>query len=410
MRTKTTFGVSFFVKKHLKDSNNEVPVYLRVTVNIVRRDISLKRKIPIEYWDMKNNMVKGRKEESQKLKMYLDTIKSLIYDSKEELEKERKPITSEGIKNRFLKEDDEGYTILQMIDYHNQEMKFDLRPGTQKNYYTTKKYVERFIKQKYKRSDLYLEELDYNFVKNFERYIRSIKPKGNLKACGQNTIMKHIERLKKVVNLAIKEGKLEKNPFSNYKAKFVKVKRGYLTKEELDRIELKEINVERIALVRDLFVFACYTGLSYADVTSLKADDISRDDEGNQWIDGRRKKSDEFFTIPLLPKAEEILNNYNNNPRFLYRDNALLPYFSNQKMNAYLKEIADLCNIKKNLTFHLARHTFATTVTLTNGVPLETVSKMLGHTSLKTTQIYAEVIKTKVRNDMNHLKEKLKAN
>lgn len=223
---KDHFRCQLLCEKHYKDEHNKVPVYLRVTVNSVRRDISLKRKVPLENWDMKNNVVKGRKEESQKLKMYLDTIQSLIYESKEELEKERKPITSEGIKNRFLKEDDEGYTILQMIDYHNQEMNFDLRPETQKNYYTTKKYVERFIKQKYKRSDLYLEELDYNFVKNFERYIRSIKPKGNLKACGQNTIMKHIERLKKVVNLAIKEGKLEKNPFVNYKAKFVKIKRG----------------------------------------------------------------------------------------------------------------------------------------------------------------------------------------
>jgi site-specific recombinase XerD len=285
-------------------------------------------------------------------------------------------------------------------------MKHDLEWGTQKNYFTTQKYVEMFLKRKFKRSDIYLRELGYVFIKDFERFLKSYQPTDHHKPMGQNTVMKHIERLRKIIHLAIREEMLEKDPFQKFRAKFKQVKRGYLTTGELQRIEKKEFPLERLQLVKDLFIFSCYTGLSYAEVYDLEKKHLIIGIDGRQWIEGQRRKSREFFAVPLLPQANHIIEKYRNDPR-ARSVGKLLPVLTNQKLNAYLKEIADLCGIEKNLTFHLARHTFATTVTLANGVPIETVGKMLGHASLRSTQIYAQVVRAKVSEDMDILKNKL---
>jgi site-specific recombinase XerD len=202
-------------------------------------------------------------------------------------------------------------------------------------------------------------------------------------------------------------GWLNKDPFSNYKAKVKDVVRVYLTEEEIQTIINKDFKIERVAMVRDIFVFSCFTGLAYIDVKQLTKNNISLGIDGDKWIFKNRQKTDTTSKIPLLPMAQEIINKYENHPVCINEDR-LLPILSNQKMNAYLKEIADLCEINKDLTFHIARHTFATTITLSNGVPLETVSKMLGHTSLKTTQHYAKILDKKISEDMMILKSKFK--
>ena len=224
-----------------------------------------------------------------------------------------------------------------------------------------------------------------------------------------NGVMKHLERFRKIIRLAVKLGWIEKNPFELFKLKMQKVERGYLTNEELISIEEKSFSLQRIQYAKDLFVFSCYTGIANIDVMQLTPDNIILGIDGNYWIKTIREKTDTSVNVPILPKAAYIIEKYKDNPRSIAKG-SLFPMISNQKLNSYLKEVADLCGIKKNLTFHLARHTFATSVTLSNGVPIETVSKMLGHTTIRTTQIYAKVVEQKVSQDMSALREKLEIN
>jgi len=199
---------------------------------------------------------------------------------------------------------------------------------------------------------------------------------------------------------------LSQNPFTDFHCSFRKVERDVLSIEEINILETKKFRIARLQVVSDLFVFSCYTGLAYIDVMRLTSQNLSIGIDGEYWLFTERKKTGEKVRIPLLPQAFSILEKYKNSPACL-NSGSLLPKLSNQKLNSYLKEVADTSGIEKNLTFHLARHTFATTVTLTNGVPIETVSKLLGHSSIKTTQIYAKVLERKVSEDMSVLKSKL---
>jgi site-specific recombinase XerD len=228
--------------------------------------------------------------------------------------------------------------------------------------------------------------------------------------CKKNsTVNKHIQRIRTVIGIAIANEWLEKDPFFLYKAKHEKADVKFLTQEELDTIMAKEFFIERLEHVRDVFIFSCYTGYVYSDVRKFTPHDIVTGMDGLKWIYTGRTKNDNKSNVPLLPQALAIIDKYKSRAD-TNNGNKLLPVVANSKTNAYLKEIADVCGIRKNLTFHMARHTFATTVTLTNGVPIETVSAMLGHKSLKTTQIYAKVLENKVSADMLNLRDKLKSN
>ena len=213
--------------------------------------------------------------------------------------------------------------------------------------------------------------------------------------------MKHLERLKKLLNLAVKLEWVAKDPFAKFSLKFVKTERPFLSQNEVDLIRFHEFNKSNLNLIRDIFVFSCYTGLSYIDVKNLKKGNIVRGIDGSNWIYTVRQKTDQMMRIPLLDVAEEIIENYRQEMK---DQSGLLPVYSNQKTNKYLKDIATILEIDKNLTFHCARHTFATTITLSNGVPIETVSKLLGHTKLSTTQIYAKVLETRISQDMGQLR------
>ncbi|MDF9799070.1 integrase/recombinase XerD [Catalinimonas alkaloidigena] len=405
MRASNTFSILFFVKKH-RISNGKVPIYLRITANGKRLDLSVKRRIDADKWDEARGVARGSRQEIKALNMYLDQVKNHLYECHHQLEKEKKLVTAEAIKHRYLGKDDRGKTLSELMEYHNEEMKDELAWGTQKNYFTTQKYVCEFLHKKLKTSNIFLEELNYKFVKDFEKYLKHRTPDGHQKPCGQNGAMKHIQRLKKMINLAIKEEWLVKDPFQKFKLKLEKKDRGYLTKEELKRIAEKVFPIDRLDQTRDIFIFSCYTGLSYAEVFDLTSNNIVVGLDGNHWIQGQRRKSKEWFKVPILPQAKAIIKKYQDHP-LSKTHGKVLPVYTNQKTNAYLKEIAILCKISKNLTFHLARHTFATTITLSNGVPIESVSKMLGHTNLRTTQLYAKVVEQKLSEDMKMLKGKL---
>jgi site-specific recombinase XerD len=405
MKTSTTFSILFWLKLS-KAKNGKAPLYARITVNGKRAEISLKRKIKIEYWSSAKNKVKGTNQEARIINEFLDQVSSELHQAKNELKSEGKIISALTVKSRYLKEDEQNYSLNDIIKYHNEDMIGKLKWGTQKNYFTTQGYIADFIFIKYKVTDLYLKQLDYNLILKFEKYLRAYKPKDHQKPMSNNTVMKHIERFRKMITLAYKLEWIDRDPFINFQSKFEKVERGFLTEAELFEIEEKDYSIERLQLVKDLFVFACYTGLSYIDVVSLTENDLNYGIDGELWIIMKRGKTNNPLRIPILPKALKLIEEYKGNIKAI-ANRTIFPKMSNQKLNAYLKEIADLCEIKKNLTFHLARHTFATTVTLSNGVPIETVSKLLGHSRISTTQIYAKVIERKVSNDMRNLKMKL---
>ncbi|MBL3655099.1 site-specific integrase [Fulvivirga sediminis] len=407
MRSQSTFGFSFYVKKYKKISG-QVPIYVRITVNGHSVDMSIKRKVHLEDWDAVKSRVRKSSNGSDILNSYMGTLRNRLYECIEELEKERKIITADAIKNRYTGQDQRRNSLLQLVEYHNREMNYELKEGTMKNYRSTERYIRKFLKSRLRVKDIYLEELNYGFIKSFERYIRNNPLQSNL-PCTQNGTMKHMERLCKMMNLALREEWITKNPFIKYQLKFRKTERCYLNHDELQHIESVKLTKDRLVLVRDVFVFACYTGLSYIDTLNLSTDNIIKGVDNELWITGRRQKSDKLFSVPLLPKALSILKKYKHrNDLPMKGEGKCLPVYSNQKTNQYLKELAVLCGINKNLTFHTARHTFATTITLANDIPIETVSEMLGHTKLSTTQIYAKVIKQKISRDMAGLREKLR--
>jgi site-specific recombinase XerD len=406
MRSSNTFGIQFVIRLPKQQKNDQATVFARISVNGRRCEISLKKKVNPQNWDEAKGKARGTKDEIRKLNEHIERVRTLISDGYHELVQQKKIVTVDAVKSLFLGADDNEITLIKLGEYHNTEMKDKLADGTMKNYYTTQKYIAKFLKYKYHRNDISLAELNYKFILDFETFLSKHQPKDHQKPLHNNGIMKHIERLCKMVNMAVTMDWLAKDPFAKYKQHFDKVERFYLTKEELSAIEKKKFTIERLQMVKDLFLFSCYTGLAYIDTMNLTAGNIVKGIDGNDWLITSRQKTDTNVRIPLLPQAEELIKKYQDHPKAI-NHGTLFPVISNQKTNAYLKEIADLCNINKAITFHIARHTFATTVTLSNGVPIESVSKMLGHTTIRSTQVYAKVVEQKLSEDMQNLKRRM---
>lgn len=402
---KVTLGIHFVLRMN-KIMNGLAPIYARITVNSKRCEVSIKRKISIDSWNSGKGMAKPSTNENKQLNSYLEQIRKMVVESYQDLVLSKQVITTEAIKNKFLGLDISDMTLCKLIDYHNTNCKETLRWGTLKNYFTTQKYIILFLKEKYKTSDIYLKSLNYKFLVDFEYFLRKHSPVDHQRPMENNTVMKHIERLRKMIKMAIRYEWLEKDPFIAFKQKFHRFERGFLSEEELKIIEEKEFSIARLQHVKDLFIFSCYTGLSYIDLIHLSPENIQIGIDKKYWLFTSREKTDNPVRVPILPVAMEIISKYKTDPKALVY-NRLFPPISNQRLNSYLKEIADLCKITKNFTFHLARHTFATTVTLANGVPIESVSKMLGHSKISTTQIYAKVVEKKLGEDMEKLKERL---
>lgn len=404
MQYSRTFSIIFWVNTS-RIKNGEAKIYARVTVNQKRVNISLKYDVAVNTWDKNKSRVMGNSEKSRIINHYLDQVYTKLFRSYQELNAEDKLITAHAIKNRFLGIDDRHYSMQNLIDYHNETMEHKLHNHTLRHYFGSQKYILMLIKKSYKTSDIYLKDITYSFIIEFENMLRSY----NQGSIANNTIMKHIQRLRKMITMAYHMEWIDKDPFAKYKGKHEKVERGFLTKAELTRIEELPYTIERIQTAKDLFIFSCYTGIAYGDVMLLTKDNVVHGLDGYKWIMTKRQKNGNSVKIPLLPKALSLIETYKTHPKVI-NNGSLFPRISNQKLNSYLKEVAQLCAIKKNITFHMARHTFATTVTLSNGVPIETVSKILGHTKISTTQIYAKVIERKVSDDMFLLREKLSQN
>lgn len=401
MKSQQTFRILFWLNKS-KSKDIRLPIYARVTVNGRRAEISLARNCDPEAWDDRAHRMKGRSPEATILNNYLDAKYAKLLQCYEDLFKEDIIITARAVKARFLGSDSTFKTLKDVLDHHNTTMGDILKWGTLKNYAATEKYLIDYMEKDHSTPNIYLKNINYQFVTGFDKFLRRQKDKNKKKQLSNNGIMKHMERFKKLSNLAIKLGWMDKDPFRDYKMKFEKFDRAYLNQRELDFIENTRFTRITLETTKDIFLFACYTGLSYIDVKNLNTENLIKGINGKDWIYCRREKSQTPMKIPLLEKAQLILEKYKSPVTEI-----LLPVYSNQKTNNYLKEIAKQCNISKRLSFHVARHTFATTITLSNGVPIETVSKLLGHTKLSTTQIYARVVDQKIGDDMDLLQSKL---
>ncbi|MGO4818422.1 site-specific integrase [Flavobacterium sp. W22_SRS_FP1] len=403
MKTKIT--LHFYAKSTKPNAAGQLPIYVRLTVDGKRMEFSTKKFIDSSKWSPEMSKMKGSTEEARSLNEYLNLVKSKIFDIQMELIHQNEILTIEVFKNKLLGIQERGRMLLPIFVEHNRKMKelvgIEYAPGTLERYKTSLSHTKDFLLWKYKVSDIEISKIDYAFITEYEFYLRSVRN------CANNTAVKYIKNFHKIINQCLANGWLSKDPFFNYKSKVKEVERVYLTEEEIQNIINKDFKIERVAMVRDIFIFSCFTGLAYIDVKQLTKNHISLGIDGDKWIFKNRQKTDITSKIPLLPMAMEIVDKYKNHPTCV-NENRLLPILSNQKMNAYLKEIADVCEINKELTFHIARHTFATTITLSNGVPIETVSKMLGHTNLKTTQHYAKILDKKISSDMMILKEKFK--
>lgn len=397
------FSLIFFQKKSKNYQGGPIPIYMRVSMDSRRTEISTKRRWDPACWNAAAGRAFGIKEHIRELNAYLDALQNKVYQAHRKLVESGKDLTIQNLKNIIEGKKDKSKMLLEVFQEHNDRVAElvtkDYASGTLVRYTTAFRHTQGFIKWRYNTDDIEISKLSYEFAVDFEFWLKTVRK------CCHNTSIKYVSNMKKIVNICLKNGWLLRDPFLSYRMSKKEVVREILTEEEIQVVLRKSFPTDRLNNVRDVFLFSCFTGLAYADIKKLKAVDIITGIDGSKWISTQRQKTETISKIPLLSTALDILNKYRDHPRCII-ENTVLPTPSNQKLNAYLREIADLCGIHKELTFHCARHTFATTVTLTNGVPIETVSKMLGHRNLKTTQHYAKILDRKISEDMLTLKQK----
>ena len=401
-----SLSLLFFIKKSKVNSSGKTTIFLRITLDGRRSEFSVHRKIRLDWWNSRTQLALGNSIEAQEINRHLSIIKNKVYSIQQNFERDNQSYSATDLRDVLLGKDKTKKMLLEIFQEHNDEVDSligkDFAAGTAERYRTCKKHVAGFIKKKYKKKDIPVQDVDHKFITGLEYYLKTTRK------CAHNSAIKYITNFKKIIRIAHANDWIDKDPFLHWKGKLKIVEREFLTEEEIQKIITLDLKMERLDQVRDIFIFCCFTGLAYADVKKLNRSDISVGADGEEWVKTKRSKTDTRSNIPILPIAKVIIDKYKDNELLKEKD-LVLPVLSNQKMNAYIKEIATLAGITKNLTFHLARHTFATTVTLTNGVPIESVSKMLGHTNLKTTQHYAKILDMKVSKDMAILRNKFKS-
>ena len=396
--------LSFQVKSSKKNEFGKAPIYARITINEVRTEFSLKRFIEPDKWINKAGIAKGNTEEIRALNAHIMAVRTALFQHYNRLLETGKAITADTVKNSYFGITEKSKTIMEVFQYHNEQMKSligkEYSFGTHERYATALHHTKEFIEYKYNVSDFPIKQVNHEFITEYEYFLKAVRK------CSHNTAIKYLTNFKKIMRICLGNGWIEKDPFINYRFHLHEVEREILHEHEIQAIADKQFATSRLDQVRDVFLFCCFTGLAYSDVKKLTRDHVIIGIEGERWVKVNRTKTDTRSSIPILPSAQAILDKYANHPKCC-AEKKLLPVNSNQKMNDYLKEIAAVCEIEKNITFHIARHSFATTITLQNDVPIESVSKMLGHKSIRTTQHYAKVLDKKVSNDMALLKEKM---
>ena len=393
---RSSFAILFFIRdsRVRKDGTTSIEVVL--TVNGERCAFSTGKKVKSCNWDKNKQQVKGKDEEAQSLNNYLKAIKAKLYQKEAELLDRGFIITADLLRDAYFDkvESIKERSLFEVFEEHNQEQEKMIGNGVSKATHWVSVYTIRllreFVQQKYKREDLYLRELNLNFIQSFHSFLRIDK------GMAQNSSTKHLKLLKKIINLSVANSYMAFNPFSTYKVEREPVDIDFLDEEELRKIINFDTPLPRLERAKDMFLFGCFTGLSYIDIKTLAPEHFEKDSAGRIWIKKRRVKTGVLSRIPLLPIAKLILDKYKGGEK-------LLPIQDPADINKYLKDIAILCGINKRICFHTSRHTFASTVTLANNISLEVVSKMLGHTNTRMTAHYAKLIDKCIGEQMDKL-------
>lgn len=398
------FTLHFFLRKPRKEGITDHKIYMRITVEGQYVDLAIGRTINPDNWDSNNKRSKGRTRRDMELNSYLNEIRARLSEIHSQLLREGKFINPIVMRDAFLGKVEKPKMLCDVFRETNVKRKEEMERGdickvTYGRWERCVTYLEEFMSQKYGEKDIPLKDVNRGFIQDFEHFLRMVKN------CANNTTVRYLRYLKNVLQYAIANKWLFEDPFMGRRFKRTKAERGFLTEPELKALMALDLTeFPRLETVRDCFVFCCFTGLAFIDVSTLKKSDISTDGDGKMWIRKPREKTNEMSTIPLLPVTIDIMKKYENHPTVLAKG-VVLPVMSNQKVNAYLSELADLAKITKHLTSHIARHTFAT-MSLNNHVPLETISKMLGHSDIKTTQIYAKMLDKTIADDMDYMRKK----
>lgn len=393
---RSSFAILFFIRESRVRKDGTTSIEVVLTVNGERCSFSTGKKVKVTSWDKNKQLVKGKDEEATSLNNYLKSVKAKLYEKEAELLDRGFVITAQLLYDAYfdkvacLKE----RSLLNILEEHNTERKAmvgkTVAPATYWVFEYTARLLKEFILQKYGREDLYLRELNLSFIQGFHSFLLGEKK------MGQNSSTKHLKFLKKLLNLAVSNSYISYNPVNAYKVEREPVEIDFLDEEELRKIINFDTPIPRFERAKDMFLFGCFTGLSYIDIKTLTPEHFEKDGTGRIWIKKRRVKTGVLSRIPLLPIAKLILDKYKGGDR-------LLPIQDPADINKYLKDIAILCNIKKRITFHTSRHTFASTVTLANNISLEVVSKMLGHTNTRMTTHYAKLIDRCIGEQMDKL-------
>ena len=401
---RTTFGLLFYIRRDKTNKRGEAPVFMRLTINGERADASIKRFIEPHAWNSAKGKANEKSRGGKDLNLYLDAISANILRIQRDLELDKKEVSAQIILNRYLgKEQSDRHTLMEVFRAHNEKCRalsgISLAPATVIRYETTLRLTEEFLQKNYKKEDCYLDEVTNQFIEDFEFFLKTDR------RCCHNTTTKYLLNFKKIIRIALAKGWMKKDPFAQVHFHFEPVEREFLEKQELKAMLNKEITITRLAQVRDIFCFCCLTGLAFTDVQQLKAEHLVADIHSKIWIRKARQKTKNMCNIPLLDEAQKIIDRYKEHP-YCQTHGVLLPVCSNQKMNSYLKELADICGIRKNLSTHCARHTFAT-LTLASGATIDNVAKMLGHANVNMTRRYAKVLDSSIMRDMEVVAENM---
>lgn len=398
---RSTFRVLFYTKKGAPLKNGKLPIMVRITIDGEKVEFSTKLEIEEKKWDTKSSKVAGRTPVANEINLKLDKIRVELNNHYEKIRSVGSFPTPMMLKNAFLGIKAKGHTILavfkKIVDEKKKQLGVSISNSTYRKYELVYRRLEEYIKKEYENSDLPLYSIDDDFVNGFEIFLRVDKK------IGHNATAKMMQKLKTATDYARSHGMLQVDPFYAKKITFEDVDVPYLTMEELQIIMEKDIQNDRLCRIRDVFIFSCFTGLAYMDTYYLTEEHLHKANDGKIWIKKPRQKTKVVADIPLLEVPIQILEKY----RGQQPGGRLLPVCSNQKVNVYLKELAVICGINKNLTYHVARYTFATSVTLLHDVPMASIAKMLGHTNLRQTQHYAKATNILLSRSMQNLSEQL---
>lgn len=401
---RTTFKICFYIQKSRVAKDGQVPILLRVTINGQRSVASVNLKVNPKNWNAVAGKSIANTRKDDEINARLDTIRLRVMQIYREMELDREPISAQKVVDKYLGRDSKPeIMLLDVFREHNDRCHKlagnGMASATVVRYETSYKHTTAFIQSVYCKQDIPITDVDHKFITDYEFWLRTERK------CNHNSATKYLKNFKKIIRIALANDYISKDPFANIKFKLDEVERDFLEDHEIKAIIDKDIPIQRLAQVRDVFIFAVFTGLAFSDLKGLKQEHLVRDNNGDMWIRKSRQKTKNMCNIPLLNPARQILERYKDHPECVTKG-VLLPTLCNQKMNMYLKELAAICRINKEICTHTGRHSFATSVALANGVSIENVAKMLGHSDTKMTRHYARVLDKSIKRDMEQVDSK----